>query len=141
MKKLNNLSKEELIKIIERLFDSLVIDPTYKIYSKSFAVEYLKKNIAIYKRYKKIKLTIILFPFDSHVIPKLKNLLRASDLIAKYDELFLIVLMDTGTVGTLKVYKKLSNLFGKKGKIIEVKQVDTFSDILKEINRSSTGLC
>lgn len=141
MNKLNNLSKEELIKIIERLFDSLVIDPTYKIYSKGFVIEYLKKNIAIYKRYKKIKLTIILFPFDSQVISKLKNLLRASDLIAKYDELFLIVLMDTGTVGTLKVYKKLSTLFGKKGKIIEVKQVDTFSDILKEINRSSTGLC
>jgi len=141
MNKLSKLSNEELIKIIEKLFDNMVIDPTYKIYSKSFVIEYLKKNMAIYKRHKKIKLTILLFPFDSQVISKLKNLLRSSDLIAKYDELFLIILIDTGTVGTLKVYKKLSAIFGKKGKIIEIKQIDTFSDILKEINRSSSGLC
>jgi len=141
MNKLSKLSNEELIKIIEKLFDNTVIDPTYKIYSKKFAVEYLKKNMAIYKRHKKIKLTILLFPFDPQVISKLKNLLRASDLIAKYDELFLIVLVETGTVGTLKVYKKLNTIFSKKGKIIEVKQIDTFSDILKEINRSSSGLC
>lgn len=141
MNKLSTLSKEELIKIIEKLFENMVIDPTYKIYSKSFVVEYLKKNMAIYKRYKKIKLTILLFPFDSKVISKLKSLLRESDLIAKYDDLFLIVLTDTGTVGALKVYKKLNVIFNKKGKIIEVKASDTTSDILKEINRSSSGLC
>jgi hypothetical protein len=141
MKKLSKLSNEDLIKIIEKLYENVVIDPTYKIYSKSFAIEYLRKNIAIYKRHKKIKMTILLFPFNSKVIPKLKNLLRASDLIAKYDELFLIMLVETATVGTLKVYKKLSNLFDKKGKIIEIKHIDNLNDILKEINKSSTGLC
>lgn len=141
MNKLSKLSNEELIKIIEKLFDNMVIDPTYKIYSKNFAVEYLKKNMAIYKRHKKIKLTILLFPFNSKFVSNIKNLLRASDMVAKYDELFLIVLVETGTVGTLKVYKRLNSLFGTKGKIIEVRQIDTFSDILKEIDRSSSGLC
>ncbi len=135
MKKLLTLSNKELIKIIENLVENIVIDPAYKIYSKSFAIEYLRKNLEVYKRYKKVKLSLLVFPFNPKAITELKDGLRSSDVIAKFDDAILIILNDTSKNGAFKVRNRLNKFFDKGGEIIEVNTSNTLADIIKKVNR------
>jgi hypothetical protein len=50
MDKLHELPKEKLIEIIKILYENVIKDPLYKIYSKSFFIEYLKNILEVYKR-------------------------------------------------------------------------------------------
>lgn len=136
MKKLLTLSNKELIKIIESLIENITVDPAYKIYSKSFAIEYLRKNLEVYKRYKKVKLVLLLFPLNPKAITQLKKGLRNSDIISKFDDAILIILNDTSKNGAFKVRNRLNQYFDKSGEIIEVSINDTISTIIKKINRS-----
>jgi len=138
MEKLSTLSKQELIDKIKLLLEKVVIDPIYKIYSKSFIVEYLKKAIEVNKRYKyrKLKMIILLFPFNPIVLAELRKSLRSSDLIAKYDKSILIILNDTTQLGAFKVRDRLNTLFSTRGELIEIKAEDTLNKVIRKIDRS-----
>ena len=114
MNKLLNLPKEKLIEIIEKFYVNLIKEPKYNIYSKAFFIEYLKQTLEIYKRYKSLKINLVLFKFDVNQINLIKKLLRKSDLIAKYDNAFVILLFETGEMGTYKVKNKLEKKLNKK---------------------------
>jgi hypothetical protein len=136
MNKLYKLSNDELIDIIQNIFENIIIDPAYKVYTKSFAIEYLKKSLAVCERYKKLKLTLVVFPFNPKGIAKIKHSLRDSDLVAKFDNLLLIILTDTSKNGALKVCDRLNKILYKKGDVIDIKPTDNIDNILNKINMS-----
>ncbi|GAB6045220.1 hypothetical protein JCM11957_08180 [Caminibacter profundus] len=136
MNRLFNLSKEKLIEILEKFYVNLVKEPKYNIYSKVFFIEYLKHTLEIYKRYKNLKVNLVLFKFDANQISLIKKLLRKSDLIAKYDNTFVIMLFQTGKMGTYKVKNKLEKHLNKKGILIEVTINNSAEDIIKKIEKN-----
>ena len=133
MNKLLNLPKEKLIEIIEKFYVNLIKEPKYNIYSKAFFIEYLKQTLEIYKRYKSLKINLVLFKFDANQINLIKKLLRKSDLIAKYDNAFVILLFETGEMGTYKVKNKLEKKLNKKGTVININITANVKEILEEI--------
>ena len=137
MNKLLKLPKEKLVEIIEKFYKILIIEPKYNIYSKAFFIEFLKKSYEIYKRYKNFRVSIIMFKFDTFFIKTLKKNLRKSDLIAKYDNAFVVLLPETSWVGVCKVRKKLEALLKVKIVTIEINLSKSFTDILKEIEEKS----
>jgi len=62
--------------------------------------------------------------------------LRKSDLIAKYDNAFVIMLFQTGKMGTYKVKNKLEKHLNKKGIFIEVTINNSTKDIIKKIEKN-----
>jgi len=138
MSKMSTLSKEELIGMIEDLIEKTVIDPIYKVYSKSFVIEYLRKSILVNKRYKykKLKVVILLFPFEQRVLINLKKSLRSSDIVAKFDNSVLIILNDTTQIGAFKVRERLNRFFCTRGEMIEIKPEDELDKVLRKIVRS-----
>ena len=135
MNKLMELPKEKLVEIIEKFYTNLIKEPKYNIYSKAFFTEYLKQTLEIYKRYKNVKINLILFKFDVNQIKLLKRLLRKSDLIAKYDNVFVVLLLETGEMGTYKVKNKLEKILNKKVIIIDINIKENIKDILTEIEK------
>ncbi len=133
MNKLLELPKEKLVEIIEKLYANLVKEPKYDIYSKSFFIEFLKQMLEVYKRYKNIKLVLLVFKFDETKIVEIKKHLRKSDLIAKYDNAFVILLSETGNFGAYKVKNKLEKILGVKGEIIDINIKEGVKEVLKDI--------
>jgi len=133
MNKLTELPKEKLVETIERFYLNLVKEPKYNIYSKAFFIEYLKQTFEIYKRYKNLKMNILLFKFDCKNIELIKKNLRKSDLVAKYENAFVILLFETGEMGTCKVKKKLEKALSQKGISINVSLSEDIRDIIEEI--------
>jgi hypothetical protein len=131
--RLLDLSKEQLVNLIEKLYQNLIKEPKYNIYSKAFFIEYLKQTLEIYKRYKNMKITLLLFPFDETKIKEVKSHLRKSDLLAKYDGAFAVLLFETGEIGTLKVKNKIEKLLNKKGIMVNITIDRSVEDIIKEI--------
>ncbi|MEO1923708.1 MAG: hypothetical protein ABGX25_04235, partial [Nautiliaceae bacterium] len=89
--------------------------------------------LEIYKRYKNIKLTVLIFKFDEKKIKEIKKHLRKSDLIAKYDNAFVILLSETGNFGAYKVKNKLEKFLGTKGEIVNINIKEGVKEILEEI--------
>jgi hypothetical protein len=131
--KLLDLPKEKLVDIIEKLYQNLIKEPKYDIYSKAFFTEYLKQTLEIYKRYKNMKITLLLFPFDETKINEIKIHIRKSDLLAKYDNAFAVLLFETGEMGTLKVKNKLEKIINKKGVMINIVIDQSVEEIIGEI--------
>ncbi|GAB6073377.1 hypothetical protein [Nautilia lithotrophica] len=133
MKKLIELPKEKLIEIIEKFYLNLIKEPKYNIYSKAFFVEYFKQTFEIYKRYKNLKISILLFKFDADRIKLIQKNLRKSDLVAKYDNAFVILLFETGEMGTYKVKNKLEKILSQKGIAVKISLSESVKDIIEEI--------
>ena len=140
---LNKLSKDELIKIIKTLSANMVIEPAYKIYTKKFAIEYLKKGISIYKRhkYKRFKIIILIYPFRVNSIELIKKRVRKGDIISRFDKCLTIILSDTNEIGALKVLDKIDNTLKLKGKIVSIEANDTLDNVLKRIEANSKLVC
>ncbi|AZV46445.1 hypothetical protein C3L23_03925 [Nautilia sp. PV-1] len=133
MNKLTELPKEKLVEIIEKLYVNLIKDPKYDIYSKAFFIEYLKQSLEIYKRYKNIKISLLLFAFKADKIDVLKKNIRKSDLLAKYDNAFVILLFETGELGMYKVRQKLENILNEKGVSVNITVTENIEEIIEEI--------
>ena len=133
MNKLMELPKEKLVEIIEKFYTNLIKEPKYNIYSKAFFIEYLKQTFEIYKRYKNVKINVLLFKFDAKYIKLIQQNLRKSDLMAKYDNAFVILLFETGEMGTYKVKNKIEKIISEKGTMIEINLNEEIKDIIKEI--------
>ena len=133
MKKLIELPKEKLVEIIEKLYSHLIKEPKYNIYSKAFFIEYFKQTFEIYKRYKNLKISILLFKFDADCINLIQKNLRKSDLVAKYDNAFVILLFETGEMGTYKVKNKLEKILSQKGIAVKISLSESVKDIIEEI--------
>lgn len=133
MNKLTELPKEKLVEIIEKLYVNLIKDPKYDIYSKAFFIEYLKQSLEIYKRYKNIKINLLLFAFKADKIDVLKKNIRKSDLLAKYDNAFVILLFETGELGMYKVRQKLENILNEKGVSVNITVTENIEEIIEEI--------
>ena len=133
MNKLMELPKEKLVEIIEKFYTNLIKEPKYNIYSKAFFIEYLKQTFEIYKRYKNVKMNVLLFKFNAKYIKPIQQNLRKSDLVAKYDNAFVILLFETGEIGTFKVKNKIEKIISEKGTIIEINLNEEIKDIIKEI--------
>jgi len=131
--KLMELPKEKLVEIIEKFYTNLIKEPKYNIYSKAFFIEYLKQTFEIYKRYKNVKINVLLFKFDAKYIKLIQQNLRKSDLMAKYDNAFVILLFETGEMGTYKVKNKIEKIISEKGTMIEINLNKEIKDIIKEI--------
>jgi len=133
VKTLLNLPKEKLVEVVEKFYLNLIKEPKYDIYSKTFFIEYLNKTFEIYKRYKNLKINILLFKFDSDFISLINKNLRKSDLVAKYENAFVILLVETGEIGTYKVKNKLEKLLNQKGVIVNINLSENLNDIIEEI--------
>jgi len=140
LEELEKCSKDKLIDTIKYLFENMTIDPVYKVHSKRFVIEYLRKNISIYKRYrykyKKVKFMILLFPFDTNLLDYLKKNLRSSDIIAKYDNSIVAILIGVEKVDAFKIRKRLNDKFYTAGELIDIKPDDKLETILRKIERS-----
>jgi hypothetical protein len=133
MSKLTDLPKDKLVEIIEKLYVNVIKDPKYDIYSKAFFLEYLKHSLEIYKRYKNIKISLLLFGFKPDKINSVKNVIRKSDMLALYDNAFVILLFETGEMGTLKVKQKLERILNEKGVSLNVTVTENIEEITEEI--------
>jgi hypothetical protein len=135
MDKLHELPKEKLIEIIKIIYENVIKDPLYKIYSKSFFIEYLKNILEVYKRYENLKIDIIVCKFNADKTEEIKKHLRKSDLIAKYDNLFVILIFQTMQSGLLKVKHKIEKLLNEESMIINIKIQDSLKSIIEKINQ------
>jgi MoaA/NifB/PqqE/SkfB family radical SAM enzyme len=135
MDKLHELPKEKLIEIIKILYENVIKDPRYKIYTKSFFKGYLKNILEVYKRYENLKINIMVCKFNADKIDEIKKHLRKSDLIVKYDNLLVVLLFQTMQTGLLKVKKKLEILQYENCSTININIRDTVDNIIEEIEK------
>jgi hypothetical protein len=133
MDKLHELPKEKLIEIIEVLYNNIIKDPFYDINSKSFFIEYLKNILEVYKRYQNLKINIIVCKFDADKIDNIKQNLRKSDLVAKFDNAFAILVFQTMESGLFKIKSKLENILIQNCYIVDINIKNTTEDIIQEI--------
>ncbi|GAX87421.1 hypothetical protein LNAT_P0717 [Lebetimonas natsushimae] len=137
MDKLHELPKEKLIEIIKLLYSNIIKDPFYDIYSKSFFIEYLKNILELYKRYQNLKINIIVCRFDANKISEIKSNLRKSDLFAKFDDAFVILVFQTMESGLFKIKSKLENILTQNCYIIDVNIKDTIKNVINKIEEIS----
>jgi MoaA/NifB/PqqE/SkfB family radical SAM enzyme len=135
MDKIQSLPKEELIELIKVLYEDIVTDPRYKIYTKSFFKGYLKNILEVYKRYENLKINIMVCKFNVDKIDEIKKHLRKSDLIVKYDNLLVVLLFQTIELGLLKVKKKLEVILNENCQIININIKDSVENIIKKIDK------
>jgi ribosomal protein L10 len=137
MDRLENLSKKELIEIIKILYENLIKDPVYKVFTKSFFIEFLKYILEVYKRYQNLKVDIIVCEFDENKLREVVKKLRKSDLIVKYDNLLVVLVFQTMQKDLLKIKSKLNNILNKNCCIIDINIKDSVEDILSKIENVS----